>query len=74
MHSYLSWMADHLLVGVDVRSPEIDKNVYDKHNVHYEVHHIERTAGITTLTSPLLLQVIEQEGCTVGCENSSVDD
>ncbi len=74
MYCYLSWMTNHLFVGINVRCPEIYKNVYNKHDVYHEVHHVERAAGITTLSSLLLLYIIEQEGRAVRRENSRVDD
>lgn len=28
--------------------PEVDEDVDNKHDVHYEVHHVERGAGVNT--------------------------
>jgi len=35
--------------------PEIDEDVNDEHDVHYEVHHVERGAGVTTALHGCLL-------------------
>ena len=74
MDGDLAWVADHLLVGVDVRGPEVYEDVHNEHNVHDEVHHVEGGAGVAALPPPLLLDVVEEEGSRVGGENGRVDD
>lgn len=39
-----------LLLHTDVSKvrPEVDEDVNNKHDIHYEVHYIERRAGVTT--------------------------
>jgi len=70
----LGRVADHLLVGVDVRGPEVDEDVHDEHDVHDQVHHVEGGAGVTALAPPLLLDVVEEEGGGVRREDGRVDD
>lgn len=67
-------MADHLLVVVDICGPEVYEDVHDKHDVHDQVHHVEWRAGVATFASPLLPDVVEEEGGRVGCEDGRVDD
>lgn len=74
MDGNLARVADHLLVGIDVGGPEVDKDVHDKHDVHDQVHHIERWAGVAALPPPLLLDIVEQEGGRVGRKDGRVDD
>lgn len=74
MDGDLGRVADHLLVDVDVRGPEVYEDVHNEHNVHDQIHHVEGRAGVATLPSPLLLDVVEEEGSRVGGENGRVDD
>lgn len=70
----LGRVADHFLVDVDVCGAEVYKDVHNEHNVHYQIHYVERWARVAALPPPLLLDVIEEEGSRVGCENGRVDD
>ena len=70
----LGRVAHHLLVDVDVSGPEVDEDVHDEHDVHNQVHHVQRRAGVAALPPPLLLEVVEEEGGGVGRENGRVDD
>ena len=47
----------HLVIGVDVGGPEVDDNVHDEHDVHDEVHHVERGAGVAARLHGRLLLV-----------------
>lgn len=69
-----SWVADHLVVVVDVGGPEVDQDVHDEHDVHHQVHHVERVAGVAAGPPPLLLHLVEEKGSRVGREDGSVDD
>lgn len=74
MDGYLGRVADHLLVGVDVGGPEVYQDVHNEHDIHHQVHHVERRAGVAALPPPPLLDVVEEEGRGVGGENGGVDD
>lgn len=69
-----TWVADHLVVVVDVGGPEVDEYVHDKHDIHHQVHHVERVAGVAASSPPLLLHLVEKEGGRVRCEDGGVDD
>lgn len=70
----LGRVADHLLVGVDVRGPKVYEDVHNEHDVHNQIHHVERWAGVAALPPPLLLYVVEEEGGGVGREDGRVDN
>lgn len=74
MHGDLSRVADHLVVGVDVRGAEVDEDVDDEHDVHDEVDHVERVTRVATNAPLLLLGVVEQEGGAVRGEDGRVND
>lgn len=74
MDRYLGWMADHLFVLVHVGGPEVYEDVNDEHDVHHQVHDVERAAGISAFTPLLLLLVVEKERSGVGREDGRVDD
>lgn len=38
-----------LCIHVSKVTPEVDEDVNDEHDIHYEVHHIERRAGVTAI-------------------------
>lgn len=56
VHSYAARLADHLVIGIDVSCSKVNDNINNKHYVYNEIHHIERTAGVSTsLPGSLLL-------------------
>lgn len=69
-----SRLADHLVVVVDVGGPEVDQDVHNEHDVHHQVHHVERVAGVAAGAPPLLLHLVEEEGGRVRREDGRVDD
>lgn len=74
VHGDLGRVADHLVVGVDVRGAEVDEDVDDEHDVHDEVDHVERVTRVATHSPLLLLGVVEQEGGAVRREDGRVND
>ena len=74
MDSDAPGVADHLVVGVDVGGAEVDDDVHHEHDVHDEVHHGERAAGVAAVPALRLVLVAEQEGGRVGSEDGRVDD
>lgn len=74
MHGDPQRVTDHLVVGVDVGGAEVDDDVDDEHDVHDEVHHVERTAGVAAVLHGSLLLLVEQEGGGVRREDGRVDD
>lgn len=74
MDGNLSWIADHLLILVHVGGPEVNEDVDDEHDVHDEIDHVERAAGVSAFAPPLLLLVVEEEGGRVRSEDGRVDD
>lgn len=74
MDSNVSWVADHLIIHVDISSAEVNDNVNYKHDVHNEVNYIEGVTWIAAVCLFLLLVFIKQEGSWVGSEDSCVDD
>ncbi len=73
MHGDAQRVADHLVVGVDVGGAEVDDDVDDEHDVHDEVHHVERAAGVAAVGHGLDLVPVEQEGGGVRREDGRVD-
>lgn len=69
-----SRVADHLVVVIDVGGPKVDEDVHNEHDIHYQVHHVERVAGVATGSPTLFLHLIEKEGSRVWCENGGVND
>ncbi len=73
MHGDAQRVADHLVVGVDVGGAEVDDDVDDEHDVHDEVHHVERAAGVAAVLHGDLPFTVEQEGGGVRREDGRVD-
>lgn len=57
VHSDAARLADHLVVGIDVSCAKVNDNINNKHYVYYEIHHIKRTAGVSTLLPGSLLLI-----------------
>lgn len=56
VHSNAAGLADHLIVGIDISCAKVNDNINNKHYIYNEIHHIERTAGVSTaLPGSLLL-------------------
>ena len=69
-------MADHLVVLVHVRRAEVDEDVDNEHDVHYEVDDGQRlgVALLDRLLDLALLLLAEEEGGHVGGDDGRVDD
>lgn len=70
---YAAWIADHLVVVIHVRGPEIDEDVNNEHDIHHQVHYVERVTGVAACASPLVLLLVEEEGGGVGREDGCVE-
>lgn len=74
VYCYFGWITYHFFILIYICCSEVYKNVYDKHNIHNQVYHIQRAAGIAAFSSFLFFSVIEEKGCRVGSEYSRVYD
>lgn len=71
MDGNLAGVADHLVVGVDVRGPEVDDDVDDEHDVDQQVDHHDGVVAVL-LVALVRLLLAEQEGGHVRREDGRV--
>lgn len=58
----------HLIIGINIRGPEVDDDVNEEHDVHYKIHHVEGGTGVTTGLYRCLLLVTKEK-----CNNKQMN-